>query len=384
MMSPMSAEATVVRNYIDWILALPWDEYTDENKRHRRGRARSSTRTTTASRRRRSASSSTWRCRRSSSKMKGPILCLVGPARRRQDLARQVDRARHGPRLRAHLPRRRARRGRDPRPPPHLHRRAARQDHPGPEEGRQRATRSSCSTRSTRCRRTSAAIPSSALLEVLDPEQNHTFNDHYLDLDYDLSRRDVRLHGERAARDPAAAPGPHGDHPAPGLHREREARRSRSDYLVPQAARGERPDRDDRSSSPTPALLEVIRHYTREAGRAQPRARDRLASAARSPARWSSRRRDAQAREGHARSSMQAASGVPQVPLRPGRGRGPGRRRAPASPTPRSAASCSRPRSSVTPGKGKLHAHRPARRGDAGVGATRRCPTSARAPSSSA
>ena len=65
MMHPTSAEATVVRNYIDWIISLPWYEKSEETLRSRRRPTRSSTRTTTASRRSRSASSSTSPCRRS-------------------------------------------------------------------------------------------------------------------------------------------------------------------------------------------------------------------------------------------------------------------------------------------------------------------------------
>ena len=60
----------------------------------------------------------------------GPDPVPGRPARRRQDLARQVDRARDGPQVRAHVAGRRARRGRDPRPPAHLYRLDARQDHP--------------------------------------------------------------------------------------------------------------------------------------------------------------------------------------------------------------------------------------------------------------
>ena len=58
------------------------------------------------------------------------------PARRRQDLARPVDRARDQPQVRAHGARRRARRGRDPRPSPHLHRLDAGQDPAEPDQGR--------------------------------------------------------------------------------------------------------------------------------------------------------------------------------------------------------------------------------------------------------
>jgi ATP-dependent Lon protease len=121
----------------------------------------------------------------------GPDPVPRRPARRRQDLAGQVDRAGDGPQVRARVARRRARRGGDPRPPAHLHRRDAGQDHPGPAQGGSSTTRCSCSTRSTRCRWTSAATPRRRCSRCSTPSRTTTFNDHYLDLDYDLSRRAV-------------------------------------------------------------------------------------------------------------------------------------------------------------------------------------------------
>ena len=66
----------------------------------------------------------------------GPDPLLRRPARRRQDVARPVDRAGARAEVPPHLARRHARRGGDPRPPAHVHRRAARPDHPGPPAAR--------------------------------------------------------------------------------------------------------------------------------------------------------------------------------------------------------------------------------------------------------
>ena len=128
-MSFMSPEATVVRNYLDWLAALPWNRSSRDQSDMAKveaildedhfGLKKVKERIVEY-----------LAVLKLTGRNKGPILCLVGPPGRGQDLARPLDRARAGAALRARGPGRRARRGRDPRAPPHLHRLAARAHHP--------------------------------------------------------------------------------------------------------------------------------------------------------------------------------------------------------------------------------------------------------------
>ena len=106
--------------------------------------------------------------------------------------------------------------------------------------------------------------PSSALLEVLDPEQNSTFNDHYLEVDYDLSNV-MFITTANTLEHSAAADGPHGDHPHRRLHRGREGRDRAQRHLIPNAVTKHGLEPKEWSIDDD-ALLLLIRRYTREAG----------------------------------------------------------------------------------------------------------------------
>ena len=108
--------------------------------------------------------------------------------------------------------------------------------------------------------------PASALLEVLDPEQNSTFRDNYLDVPFDLSKVLFITTANVLDPVPGRAARPHGDHPARRLHRAGE-----DDHRVPlpdsAADDGERARSGERTfTSATNAVRFIIRRYTREAG----------------------------------------------------------------------------------------------------------------------
>ena len=261
MMSPMSAEATVVRNFIDWLIAVPWKKRTRINKNlnaaeeilddDHYGLEKVKERILEY-----------LAVQQRVRKIKGPILCLVGPPGvGKTSLGKSVARATNRKFMRMSL-------GgvRD-----EAEIRGHRRTYIGSLPGKIIQNMAKVKVKNPlfmldevdKMSMDFRGDPSSALLEVLDPEQNHTFVDHYLEVDYDLS--EVMF---IATANTLNIPPPLLDRMEViriSGYTEEEKVKIAEQYLLPKQLKNNGLKEHEVVIS-RPALVDIVRYYTREAG----------------------------------------------------------------------------------------------------------------------
>lgn len=261
MMPPLSAEATVSRNYLDWLLDLPWKKIAKVNKSLAKaemvleadhyGLEKVKERIIEY-----------LAVQNRVDKIKGPILCLVGPpgvgkTSLGQSIARATGRkfARFslgGVRDEAEI-------------------RGHRRTYIGSLPGKILQKMAKAKVRNPlfmldevdKMAMDFRGDPASALLEVLDPEQNHAFNDHYLEVDYDLS--DVMFIATANSLDIPPALLDRMEIIRLAGYTEDEKLNIAIKYLIPKQIKANGL-KDKEITFTNDAILEIIRYYTREAG----------------------------------------------------------------------------------------------------------------------
>ena len=260
-MSPMSAEATVVRNYLDWMLSIPWKKRSKVNNDvNEAEKVLDADHYGLAKVKERVLEYLAVQSR--SAKIKGPIICLVGPPGvGKTSLGRSIAKATGRNFVRMSLG------GVRDEAEVRGHRRTYIGSMPGKViQGMKKAKTSNPLFLFDEIDKLGAdwrGDPSSALLEVLDPEQNGTFADHYLEVDYDLS--DVMF---ITTANSLRMPQPLLDRMEiiriPGYTEEEKVEIAKR-HLVSKQAEANGLQKEEWSLAED-AIRDLVRYYTREAG----------------------------------------------------------------------------------------------------------------------